>query len=173
MRPKLVLVAAVAGAVLAACSGGGRNGDKPPDPPRGPAVAAGLREARLAPVVVVEARETIRVTLAFTNPSGGAVTYGLVGGDLHLLEGVLYRDGKKLKPNAPGGDFPPFRKEQVRELKPGKWDLVRYPLPHVKLEPGEYELRLSYKVHPKSTWATEFGFTPMELEQTILLEVRK
>ncbi len=136
-------------------------------------VPVGLPDAKLAAVVTVKSGASITVQIGFTNPSENLVIYGLTRGvGLYLLDGTLYREGEKILPNIPKGKLAPFDKEAVRELKPGQSVVLNYRLPYTNLDPGVYELRLIYEIPPKSSYVADFGFTPMKLEQTILLTVQ-
>jgi len=89
-----------------------------------------------------------------------------------LVAGELYQNGKLVEEGMVEYSRPPLKKEQVKELKPSETLIFRYEVPYSHVKPGKYELRLSYEIPPKSVYETEFGLTPMKLEQTIILEVQ-
>lgn len=166
-----VVAVVVTGAVFSCFIGCTRDGDFPEA--RGPfVVAGGLPTARMASVYVVKARSPVRIPFVLTNSTEEEVQYALAEGELYHLEGSLYRDGQLVKEGRVMYDQPPFQKQQVRRLKPKATVVLHYELPYVKVEPGRYELRLTYQIHPKSVDETEYGLTAMKLEQTILLDVR-
>jgi hypothetical protein len=155
------VLAAFAGVIsLASCAG-------PKD--------AGPPEARLASLVTVTIKKDrpIEVPFALTNPSKGTVTYAYGGGELYFLGGMLYQNGEMITEGTVTFDQPLPTKERLRKLKPGESVELRYRLPYHEVKPGRYELRLKYDIPPGSTLETDLGLTPMKLEQTILLDLRK
>jgi hypothetical protein len=130
---------------------------------RGNDMATGPGKAALGAVIVVKGGPPFRVPIGLTNPSDGIVRYPEGG----LLVGALYQKGSFVKPDEED-DKAPLTKDQVRELKPGETATFWYQLPYHKLQPGWYELRLTYWVG--SVEEEKFGLTPMKLEQTILIQ---
>jgi len=178
MRLK-VLALAVAGAVVlplfVGCTPGGGKG---PDAPTPFVVAGDLPTARLAPVLVVNARSPIHVPVALTNSTKDELTYAVDAkhadeAELYNLQGSLYRDGRLVKEERVMYDEPQFQMNQVRRLKPGAAVTLHYRLPYTKVKPGRYELRLIYQIHPKSGDETKHGLTAIKLEQTMILDVRE
>jgi hypothetical protein len=137
----------------------------------------GPAEARLASLVTVTVKgdEAIRVPFALTNPSKGTVVYSYDPDEtgLYNLQGLLYQNGEMIKEDLVLADRPLPKKEQLRKLKPGECVILHFTLPYGTVKPGRYELRLTYDIPPKSTFETDLGLTPMKLEQTILLDLRK
>jgi len=162
MKRHFALVTGLLGVLsFAACAGN----DKPP--------AGGPGRASLLPIVTVKGTSDFTVPVAFTNPSDGIVRYPFARGGLGLVAGELYQNGKLVEEGLVEYSRPPLKKEQVKELKPNETLIFRYEVPYSRVKPGKYELRLSYEIPPKSVYETEFGLTPMKLEQTIILDVRE
>lgn len=128
---------------------------------------------RLLPVAIIKNKSKYQVPISLINPSEGAIRYAAEGsGELFGVEGELRKDGELVKEGLMPVIKPiPLRKDRVRELKSGEHVMLVYQLKYSELRPGWYELKLSYNIHDESILATEYGLTPMKLEQVIMLNV--
>lgn len=129
---------------------------------------------RLLPVVIIKNRPKAQVLISLANPSNGVIRYAIDGaGGWYGVQGELRKEGKLvIEGKGPLTTPLPLQKDQLRVLNPGKSVVLAYHLPYLKIQPGKYELKLSYNIHAKSVLAIDFGLTPMKLEQTLLLDVR-
>lgn len=155
------VVLLVAPAFLLACQGKDST-------PRSPSPVTGI-----LPLTTVQAADVMLVPVALSNATGGPIKYAVAadGVALYHLQGSLHREGKTFEKGLVHVDEAEFNMNQVRVLPAGSAAVLKYRLPYVKLEPGLYELRLTYQIHAKSVDDLKHGLTPMKHEQTVYLDV--
>ena len=157
-RGLLLVAAGLAAAALAlTCA---RWGATAPPPAAAPVT--------LIPVVHLKASSDMRVEIEFENTSSHPIKY-LEGGRGHAwVNHELLKDGRSVEEMTEGG--PILASSRVRELNPGQrlsaqsWDLRDR---HQKLAPGRYLFVARYRS------GSDFGLTPMDIEQKVYVIIEK
>jgi hypothetical protein len=139
------------------------------------AAEKGHEAATVTPILQIQTGKTTTLRVRFNNTTQNPIRYfGGMGvhldkdspGDLRMSlsdnEGRTYRAVTAGRPHA-------FA-ENVYVLKPGESIDVRFSLPgdYEGLEPGRYDIRITYDIKENDGDVKKYGITPMSIDKSIL-----
>ena len=113
------------------------------------------------------------IPVALANSTDKAFNYIFNNGEILGFEYNLRQRGKLVRYDGPtpgpGSMQPVYVK---KELKPSETLTFSYKLRHLKLDPGEYALELSFRVYKGSTLDVKYEATPVDLtlHYTLIVE---